>query len=315
MNLYSYDIASAYPYHASKLVDLRDCTFSRSTSLDNTAYYGFLVGDFTVYPDSPLAYCSPFITDRGDGTPVNFTGTVHDYPCLLDEVRFLSRYSLGEFKLKYGWLVHIQNGVRPRFPFKLLMEDLYSERSSDSNTDRQKSELRSYLVKRVMNGLIGKMLEVRKDKDGNIIEYGELYNPIYHALCTTRTRLQVFEFIVENGITREELVHIGVDGVRATKYLPLPKKAPMGKWRCSSEEQAAILSPGAVLTADRNFKRTGYVDFVVQCLSHPSATKLGVDGDIDLKNLWMNQNRVFPELPKRAGDLLERKYLSEPVEL
>jgi len=316
MKLYSYDISSAYPFEASQLLDLRDCSFTRSSdvvssSLLSSACYGFLVGDFTVYPDHPLAFCSPFIADRGDGTgtQVNFTGTVHDYPCLLDEVRALSRYDLGEFHLKSGWFISPLNGVRPRLPFKSIMESLYSQRGDD--------ELKSYLVKRVMNGVIGKLLESRKDGDGNVIEYGEHYSPIYHALCTTRTRLRVFDFLVQNGITREELVHVGVDGVKTTRHISLPAQSPMGKWRCSGSEPTIVLSPGAVLTPGRNFKRTGYNELLAECLLRQGAYKLGRDPNdpIDLRRLFVNQTRVFKKLPHNGLALLVNKYPSDPVEL
>jgi len=202
VKLYTYDLSSAYPYHASQLLDLRDCEFYRTPTIDIAAYYGFLQGTITVYPDHPLAYCSPFLADRGDGTLVNFR--------------------LGEFHPTTSWYIRPLNGVSPRHPFQEMMNDLY--------TQRGESELKSYILKRVMTGVIGKLLETRKDQDGNITEYGDSYNPIYHAIITARTRLQVFDFIVQNDISKEELVHIGVDGIRATKYLPIPRKAPMGKW-------------------------------------------------------------------------------------
>ena len=62
--LWNYDRASSYPADASNLLDLRDCSFSKSTEMDETAYYGFLEGDFTVYPDHPLAFCSPLPAQR-----------------------------------------------------------------------------------------------------------------------------------------------------------------------------------------------------------------------------------------------------------
>ncbi|MDD4984324.1 MAG: hypothetical protein PHQ43_00845 [Dehalococcoidales bacterium] len=307
--LYSYDISSAYPYHASQLIDLRDCEFHRSTTMDSTAYYGFLVGDFTVYPDHPLAYCSPFITDRGDGTPVNFVGTAYDYPCLLDEVRTLYRHGMGDFNLKHGWFVKPYNGVRISFPLQKLMAGLYASRSQ--------SELTSYISKRIMNGLIGKMLETRKDAGGNVTGYGELYNPIYHSICTTRTRLQVFDFITQHGISRPELVFIGVDGVKATRYIPLPNQAPMGKWRCSGSESAVVLSPGAVITPSRNFKRVGYAELMAECYARPSASRLGVNKSdlIDLRRLWVNQTRVFEGLPKTARELVSSRFLSNTTEM
>jgi hypothetical protein len=187
------------------------------------------------------------------------------------------------------------------------MDSLYSGRNG--------SALKSYLLKRVMNGVVGKLLESRKDNDGNIIEYGSLYNPIYHALCTTRTRLRVFEFIVQNNITQDELVFIGVDGVKSTHYVSLPFRSSMGKWRCSGNEPAIVLSPGAVITNNRNFKRTGYAELWSECMAHPGSYKLGIGGDIDLHKLWLNQNRVFGSLPGTARELLGKIYQSDTTEL
>jgi len=309
VKLYTYDLSSAYPFHASQLLNLRDCEFYRAQTIDIAAYYGFLQGTITVYPDHPLAYCSPFLADRGDGTLVNFTGTVPNYTCTLDEIRTLLRYGLGEFQPTTSWYIRPLNGVSPRHPFQEMMNDLYIRRGE--------SELKSYILKRVMTGVIGKLLETRKDQDGNIVEYGDSYNPIYHAIITARTRLQVFDFIVQNGIGKKELVHIGVDGIRATKYLPLPRKAPMGKWRCSGSEPTVVLSPGAILTVDRRFKRTDYPDLIAECMARLGASKLGQDADnlIDLRMLWRTQTRVFPKLPKTAGALLGERYYSEPVEM
>lgn len=308
-DLWSYDIASAYPWEASRLIDLRDCDFERSTEMRGSAYYGFLVGDFTVYPDHPLAFCSPFLVDRGDGTLVPFVGTKRDYSCSLDEVRVLLRYGLGEFKQDFGWFISPSSGVRPRFPFKAVMDSLYSERGD--------AELKSYFVKRVMNGLIGKLLEVRKDASGSILEYGELFNPIYHALCTTGTRLQVFDFLVRNAITAEELVLIGVDGVKSTRFIELPSRVSMGRWRSSDSDSTVVLSPGGVLASTRRFKHMDYADFVIRCLERPGARMIWKERSdpVDLHKLFINQIRVFPELPRTAGDLLGKRYLSSPVAL
>ncbi len=305
--LYSCDLSSAYPYHASQLLDLRDCSFHKSTELDLSAYYGFLVGDFTVYPDHPLAFCSPFLADRGDGALVNFTGTIKDYPCLLDEVRVLNRYEMGEFRIKQGWYIKPLSGVRPKCPFQSLMFDLYQS--------RYQSELASYILKRVMNGIVGKLLETRKDKDGNITEYGDIFNPVYHSICTTRTRLQVFEFLTQQGVTRDELVFIGVDGVKTTRCIPLPDQVPMGRWRSAGSEPTFILSPGAVITPHRNFKRTGYNELLIQLCKYPLSSAFGKDGDIDLRKLFLSQTRVFPEFPRTGQALLSGKYLSEAIVL
>jgi hypothetical protein len=214
---------------------------------------------------------------------------------------------MGEFKLKQGWFLSPHNGVRPRLPFQDMMSGLYESRSL--------SPTASFFLKRVMNGFIGKMLETRKDSDGNITEYGKYYNSIYHSLCTTRTRLQVFDFLVQNEITQPELVFIGVDGVKATKYIPVPGSAPMGKWRFAGSEPTFILSPGAVITPNRNYKSVGHDELLSQIQGKLSSSKFGKSGDIDLRKLFLNQNRNFPRLPRTGQSLLSSRFQSSPVVL
>jgi hypothetical protein len=306
--LHTADLSSAYAAEASRLLDLRDCDFQRSTEMDESAYYGFLIGDFTVYPDSPLAFCSPFLTDRGDGVLINFTGTRKNYPCLLSEVRTLYRNDLGKFRLKYGWFISPSSGIHPRMPFQEPMSVLYLQRGTDG--------LRSYVLKRVMTGIIGKLLETQKDEaGGQVVEYGEWYNPIYHALCTTNTRLKVFDFLVRNKVAREELVHVGVDGVKTTRYIDLPAQSAMGSWRYSGSEPTIVLSPGAILTPYRSHKRMDYVDMLSFCLEHPGSSHLWKvkNNIVDLHLLFLNQIRVFSRFPSTAKDLLEAPCVSDPV--
>lgn len=304
--LWKYDVSSSYPYWATKLPDLRQCDVVQADGVDPASGYGFFVGDFTVYPDHPLAFCSPFLADRGDGVLVNFTGTVPDYPCSLDEVRCLHGYGLGEFRFKRGWSI-IPQDDNLSYPFAAALGTLYDLRGE--------SPLKSHLIKRVMNGIIGRLLETRMDEEGNVLEYGSSFNPLYHAMTTIPARLQVFSFIVQGGFGRGELVHVGVDGVRATRHVPLPGCAPMGGWRCSGVEPAFVLSPGAIVSPDRDFKGTGYASLLRECEGRPGASRVGDnrEGPIDVRRLFLSQTRGFVTMPERAGDLLRGPYLSEPV--
>jgi len=78
-----------------------------------------------------------------------------------------------------------------------------------------------------------------------------------------------------------------------------------------------VLSPGAVLSPHRNFKRTRYEELVVECLARPEASVLGSNPSdpIDLRRLFVNQTRIFPKLPKTAKALVDNRYPSTPVEL
>lgn len=305
-SLWKYDISSAYPYAASLLPNLRNCVIRKAEGADVNADYGFLVGDFTVYPDHPYAFCSPFLVDRGDGALVNFVGTKHDYECTLDDVLLLYRFGLGEFHFKRGWALYWDD---PYCPFAEVMGCLFGMRG--------RSPLRSHLLKRVMNGIVGQLLEVRRDDKGCIVEYGKNYNPIYHAMITNPVRMWVFSELVRQRTTEADLVHVGVDGFRVTRQLDLPDSVPMGHWRCTGQEAAFVLSPGAIVSNDgRRFKRTDYRDLLADCETRPSAYLLGEDHDdrINVRQLFLRQTRSFPKMPKNARDLLST-FDSEPVRM
>jgi len=305
--LWKYDLSSAYPWAASQLPDLRDCVLKKADGVDILADAGFLVGDFTVYPDHPLAFCSPFLFSGDTGAAANFVGTVRNYECTLDDVRLLYEYKMGEFHFKSGWLLYWDTPYRP---FADVMEQLFNMRGE--------SPLRSHLLKRVMNGIIGQLLESRKDNNGCVVEYGRHFNPIYHAMITNPVRLMVFEELVRLRITGDELVHVGVDGFRLTcRDLDIPDTAPMGQWRCAGSESAFVLSPGAIVSSDgRRFKRTDYDDLLSECGSRPTSYLLGKDhkDPINVRNLFLRQTRSFPKMPKNARGLLGM-FESEPVRL
>lgn len=330
MKLYSYDISSAYPYEASQLLDLRDCDFTKSSSPspDLSRYYGFVYGDLYIDPSSPYAYCSPVLTRLPDGQLTNAVGHLPTDHYSLDLIRHVYTYELGEFQCRSAWYIHPRGGVRPRLPFKDIMTGLFSRRDSQNSPysnnniitnradSKAKAELQSYFVKRIMTGIIGKLLETRKDRDGNV-RYGELYNPIYHAIILARVACRVSEFIINNGITKSELVHVGVDGVKATKYLPhIPSVAGMGQWRCTGSQPTIILSPAGIYTPDRSPQ--GVPLGIIQALfeAKPSSSRYSFDGwEIDLRALQAKQNRAYPKLPKTGGQVLDNQYQSEAVEL
>jgi hypothetical protein len=163
-----------------------------------------------------------------------------------------------------------------------------------------------------MNGIIGKLLETRKNPDGSVKEYGEIYNPIYHSIITSDTRLKVFAFLVGHNITREELVHIGVDGIEIKRHISLPTSALMGQWRDKGSQPAIVLSPGAIINAKRKFKGIAYPEILEEINRRPNSWKYG---DIDLRRLSKNQTRVFANLPQTGLDLLCKTYLSNPLAL
>jgi len=304
--LWRADIASAFPAKASNLPDLRECSIEETTDERDLmkAQAGFAIGDFYVRDDHPYSFCSPFMTENEDGVPVNFVGLKRDYSCSLDDIRTLYELEMGKFTLRKGWAI---NWDKPNYPLRDPMNTLFGLRGDDP--------LQSYLLKRVMNGIIGRLLEVRRDKDGGLIEFGNNFNPLCHAMITNPVRHKVFHTIVEQGITEWELARVCVDGLYSTRRLSFPATAPMGEWRSEGSVPAFILSAEQVITPDRKIKGTTYDDLLLECASRPTAYLLGKDSEdpIDLKTLFLRQNRYFPSLPETAEDLLLKEYNSSTI--
>ncbi len=310
MELYNYDITSAYPFAASQLIDLRDCSFVKSEgasadTLIKSAYYGFLRGDLYLDPAHLYAFCSPVVVNL-DGRLSNPVGHLPTDYYPLDIIRFVERCGIGIFKMRDGWFISPHHAVSPRHPFQSLMSDLYAGRSQSS--------LASYFLKRVMAGIIGRMLETRKS-NGEVTGYGELYNPIYHAIITSQTKIRVAEFIIQNGISASELVHVGVDGIKTTKRIDLPEKSSrMGQWVCKGSEPAIILSSGRIYTPSRPRGGETYHLLSAMVQAFPNRRKYEFNGSVvDLNGLGMDMTRNFSKLPKTGGALLSGKYESEAV--
>lgn len=309
--LYSYDIAGAYPAVASKLLDLHGASYTKSTSWRTfeRACYGFVRGEMSIRVGNLQAYRSPVLTDRGDGVLVNSSGRLPEDYYSLDTVRHVLRNGYGLFKLHDGWAINPRSGERP---FQSIMSRLYERRIGAS-------ELSSYVLKRVANGIIGRLLEMQTDKDGNVLRYGDHYNPIYHSLIINQVSLSVSDFLTKYHVVEEELVHVGTDGCRLTLRLPLPSKATrLGQWRCSGSEPTVVLSPGMILTPSRSVKGVTYKQFIEAVLASPLSSKYAFDVrgkkvDIDLSALHLYQDREYEKLPRNGGELLREKFMSEPL--
>lgn len=329
---FDYDLSGAFPGIAAQLLDLRDMYYRKSTALDETAYYGFVKGKLRIYPESRWSFCHPLMIRVG----TMLANPVGNYPedyYTLNEIRYVHRYGLGEFKLKDGWFLKPIGGVRPRQPFKDTMDDLYSQRS--------RSSLASSVGKYMANGLIGKLREKRRTEDGGEV-YGDLHNPIYHALITSETRLRVFDFLVQHDVQPTELVHIGVDGCKLTRHIFLPASGRgLGTWKCLGAKPTIVLSPGKVYVGNKHPGSLYYQDVVDMIQDHPSrnhyekvvehrttlaqAVSAGdlssvgelrdVPTSIDFNTLQLDVDRVFGKLPKTGAALLDRTYQAEPIEL
>jgi hypothetical protein len=317
---YSYDISCAYGSEAARLPDLRYAQYIHSKEMIDSAYFGFLRGTVTINDN---VRCSPIMA-RLDGRLVNPTGTWNTF-LTLDEVRFIQRWEIGNFRMIDGWFLRFKH---TEFPLRELIENLYLQRS---RSDR----ILNTFLKRVPSGIVGKFHEHRDDG------LGDLFNPIYHAVITSNIRLKVANLIYENN-AQNNILRINTDGLITDKPLWIARRPGIGKWRQVESQASIILSPELVfqggkhpngltyprlrslicrhpksaLYADRRIKKR--VSLFEAIRDHELA-KLGEmttrSGRIDLTLLAQSQIRNFPKFPRTGEQLIENKYDSTPIRL
>jgi len=325
--LYDWDKTACYASLAADLLDLRDMEFWRSSTFgrrEQGAYYGFVRGRFFIDPDSPTAYASPIVTRVVNDLQGNPQGWLPEDTYTMDEVRTVERYDIGGFLLTDGWFLRPLNGVRPRLPFREIMNTLYDLRSL--------SPLAASIAKGIANQMVGMLIE-RRDRDNGI------RNEIYHALITAKARCEITKFLIEKEIADDELVAIQCDGVRTTKVLPQAQRNGLGAWRCNGDPPTIVCSPRKVYCLDKKPYHVTYDDVLQMVSEHPLSQRYTkraqrhttllqakAMGDVyrvgeyatapakfDVATLRHENCRVFPTLPKTGTGLLSRQYKSRPV--
>lgn len=286
--LHIYDLTSAYPSIAARLLPLDGGKYQYSRDMLNGAVYGFLKGTMHIDPDSRYAFCSPIQAVIGDELVANAVGR---FPGVftLSEVRFVEQSGIGRFDMKDGWFI---SNPRGEHPMQAVMTDLFRQRMASS-------PLRSQLLKRIIDGIIGRLGEYRDNQPT------EHTNAVYHALIRTEASLMVGRFLIENEVSPSELVHVHTDGCRLTRYIQLSNGGKqLGKWRYEGREPTIVLSPTRVLHG------AGYDRLVSDIKNRPDSVDYS---GLNLGALMAEQDRDFEEYPVTGRELVEYRYTSVPL--
>lgn len=223
---WDYDLNGAYASELAHLLDLRRGEWVQSLEEPEGAVYGFAQGELKTW-----AELHPFVTKGRGGnlfTPVGRWETV----LTKKELDFLKEFELGSFTVKDAWW-WIPRGY-PSRPLAGLVAWLWGKRITAPPLTRE-------IIKRILAGLWGKSLEVRRG------EYGQYYNPVWGAIVECNTRVKVASTCLVGGV---EPLHIALDGIVVDGELNLPYLTPesntLGAWRLSHTGQCIIGSSGVV---------------------------------------------------------------------
>jgi len=315
------DINGAYAYELSQLLDLRRGHWVSSPAYELEATYGFCRGILNI-----TAPFHPFIVGEGEMkyTP---TGNLGEQYITKAEWDFILQYNIGDFDCQEGWWWVQNPNQQPYQIFKGVVNRLWSLRqNADPLTDK--------ILKRVTSGIWGSLGQTMGS--GDKLQFGERFNPVYHALCESNCRLAVARAVLDNELY-SSLINIAVDGVVCTKPIPVDD-GKLGGWRLSHKGKAIVVSSGIVGIEEKDSEQDFAITYdklysmisanpkaKVYRMSKVSPITLGksLAGDRwdELGNLETvirtisvkeEGKRLYTKVPKCGGDLLTNIYSSEP---
>ena len=149
--------------------------------------------------------------------------------------------------------------------------------------------------------------------------------------------MTVAKFILDNKLTP---IHIAVDGVIAPQKVKLPPPGGMGSWRMSHTGGVLVLSSGVAAVEgkegaedfslkydwlknkiDENPEATGFemAKPSICTLANALATNFEKLGEVETITktilVQVDGKRQYWDTPEKAGDLLEKHYESEPMDM
>jgi len=218
------DINSAYPYHISNLADFTGAEWKRVHEVDYDSTYGFyLCKVFIPYMEiAPIAYNLPshkLIFPIGEFTT---------YLTLQEIKAYENICSIGIIS---GVECKIENDV---YPFRKEIFKLYEWKQ---NTP--KKDFRYDLVKKIMNSLYGVFYE--KIKQGDKYRVGTFFNPIYAAVITANTRVQLFSEAMKH---EKDVIGFATDSVLLKGAHEYNGGKRLGAWDIDSSGKAVVLRSG-----------------------------------------------------------------------
>lgn len=318
---FEYDLTSAYGFFFSELYNYKYATFWHSDKPVKEAQWGVMKGRVTIKPD---VKCSPICYKKENGQTINPAGCSWEDVITLPEARWMYRRNIGVFEL-YDGIFWKQNA--PVQPFKVQMQRIFGQ--------REKGGLVKKLAKRIGASAWAKCIQKSSNGGGN-----KFYSPVLALQVKTNCRLAVANFIYDNNL-QDSVLHIGTDGVRASKHIPIPESIAMGSWKGNKSDACISLSPGVIYTSEHKPGGLYLEDIVKMIWEHPNETyyatkktrhltlgeavemgNLDKVGDlmefqtsIDLIDARLRQDMEFPDFPTCGKDLVEKKYYGKTVKI
>jgi hypothetical protein len=277
-------------------------------------------------PDAEYGYLNGYVTISSHFSPIFFKGKdmtytpVGSWPTTITKKEYetIYKYGLGSFNIHNAWWWTPKTRVTP---LKSMIDRLYQVKESVSGLEKD-------VVKRIMSGIWGKLLEVKGDS------FGDHFNPVWGAEVEVNTRLEVFSKCMDNALVP---LSIAVDGLLTDKPMELLGMSNgLGTWKLSTCCSALVISSGIVAVKDKEHNHDFSLDYdwlIEQIKQFPGKStyeksklspvsldksfnyndirKLGTVEQITRTiDVEFEQKRCYIDKPQTGIDLLNNQYKS-----
>ena len=222
-----YDINSAYPYYIQDLVDITQGEWRWTRDLHENATYGF--------------YLVKVMTKYNKISPINITlpNNTLCYPMInchtyMTKLELMAYDKYIDYEIIDGWEFFANDDARK--PFHKYINHVYSHKQ---RTPKDRYEYKTYKI--LMNGLYGTFYEKHKNKGHDKIRVGKLFNPMYASMITAGTRVQLFEYAMQD---INNFVGFATDSVLFRGTPDLPTSNALGDWSLEKVGETTVLRSG-----------------------------------------------------------------------
>jgi hypothetical protein len=323
--LYCYDINSAYPDTICKLPSLKYGYWNKVDKINDKEVIGF----YKVFLDIPEGFLS-FFPIKLKNKLVVFPSGIFATWITWYEADLLRDYIKGTVS---GY--EYQAKEKEYYPFRVGMNNLYSQKTKYKNIN----EVFYWLVKLPMNSLYGCFIERHKKNDGKIYS-GILFNSVYGAIITARTRWKLFKDVPQE--YWKHFVGFHTDSIISEKKLPLKLDSELGNWTLDYEGSGIVLNTGIYQIGSKvrhrgfhgenidwikllkangkkdkiEFKRTKVLKIAESLQRFKNIDNVNVFTELT-KNLSLKNDskRVWNSEFKNCNDVLSRNYSSKTLKL
>jgi hypothetical protein len=246
------DINSAYPSVMRDLMPIRG-HWRRVRGYDPDADYGF----YRVH--ARYNEYMPF-TVHGK---VYYPRTNSKYPYVATQSEMREWLADAGADVVDGWVLHVDPSYRDARPLKAFIDALYQMKL---NAKREGDTTTYWLSKVIMNSLYGKFAQYAGGLPGS------LFNPVWAAEITARTRIKLYHMAREIGENRvisfdTDSISFIPDGVDFNRLRPYLDGEELGKWdfkvKPDDAQELIYVQNGVVLSGDlkefyhtRGFQKT-----------------------------------------------------------